>query len=86
MLDGFVTALEEQGLEARLAWLAGQLDAQSRRVAYTLASAVVVCDAEVNDDELGVLGDIAGALEIPEDEAQATFDQVREGLEAALAG
>jgi hypothetical protein len=85
LLDGFHQALEEQGFEARLATLAEILDPDSRRVAYNLSSAIVVCDAEVHEEELGILGDIAGAFEIPEDEAQARFHEILDGMQAAMA-
>lgn len=84
-LDTFAQALEEQGFEARLAELARHLDADSRRVAYNLGAAVAICDQEVREEELGVLGDIASAFEIPEDEAQARFNEIFDGMQAALA-
>ena len=85
VLDSFDAALEDQGFEGRLAALAELLDPDSRRVAYSLSSAIVACDAEVKQEELGILGDIAGAFEIPEAEAQARFDEIFDGLEQAMA-
>ncbi|MBZ0231163.1 MAG: tellurite resistance TerB family protein [Deltaproteobacteria bacterium] len=76
--------LAEQGFAARLAHAAAQLDAESRRTAYILACVTVLCDLEVHDDELLVLGKIADAFEIPEAEAQATFDEIEDTVDALV--
>ena len=65
-----------EGSAARLAAAAASLDADSRRVAYKLACITSLSDDHVHDDELGFLGTIATAFDIPEAEAQATFDEL----------
>ncbi len=65
-----------QGFDARLAAAAAALDPESRRVAYKLACVTVLCDLEVRDEELAVLSRIATAFDIPQDEGQATFDEL----------
>ena len=62
--------------QADVAKAAAALDPDSRRAAYILACVTVLCDLEVHDEELLVLGKIADAFEIPEAEAQATFDEI----------
>lgn len=74
--------LAEQGMAARLKQAAAALDPDSRRAAYILACVTVLCDLEVHDDELLVLGTIADAFEIPEEEAQATFDEIEDTVDA----
>ncbi len=74
--------LAEEGMAARLAKAAAALDPDSRRAAYILACVTVLCDLEVHDDELLVLGKIADAFEIPEVEAQATFDEIEDTVDA----
>lgn len=68
--------LAEHGFDARLATAAAALDEESRRVAYKLACVTVLCDLDVRDEELDVLGRIATAFGIPEAEGQATFDEL----------
>jgi|GEM_PF-2465835 len=68
--------LAAEGFAARLAAAAALLDTESRRVAYKLACVTVLCDLEVRDEELDVLGRIATAFDIPEAEGQATFDEL----------
>src|SRR5687767_1275936 len=53
LLDGFSRSLEKQGLEARLDYLAEQLDPDLRRVAFDLAAAVSAADGFVTEEELG---------------------------------
>ncbi|HUQ03567.1 MAG TPA: tellurite resistance TerB family protein [Kofleriaceae bacterium] len=77
--------LAEQGMAKRLAHAAANLDADSRRAAYILACVTVLCDLEVHDDELLVLGKIADAFEIPEAEAQTTFDEIEDTVDALAA-
>jgi hypothetical protein len=74
--------LAEEGMATRLAKAATALDADSRRAAYVLACVTVLCDLEVHDEELLVLGKIADAFEIPEAEAQATFDEIEDTVDA----
>lgn len=71
-----------EGTAARLTAAASSLDAESRRIAYKLACITTLCDHEVHDDELGFLGTIADAFEIPEAEAQATFDELDDAVSA----
>jgi hypothetical protein len=78
-----LSALRTQdGVDARLAAAAAALEPQSRRVAYRLACITTLCDLEVHDDELGFLGTVAQAFDIPLDEAQATFDELDDAVTA----
>lgn len=70
--------LVSEGIDARLKAAADALDADGRRLAYTLACVTTLSDLEVHDDELGFLGTIADAFGIPQEEAQATFDELDE--------
>jgi tellurite resistance protein len=72
--------LAREGFQARLKAVAKVLDEPSRRDAYKLACVTALCDNEVHDDELKILGGIADVFGIPAAEAQATFDK----LDAAL--
>jgi hypothetical protein len=74
-----------RGACGRLAYAASQLDAESRQSAYVLACVTVLCDLEVHDDELLVLGKIADAFEIPEAQAQKTFDEIEDTVDALVA-
>jgi hypothetical protein len=78
LFDHLAAQLAAEGAPARLAAAAAVLDMESRRIAYKLACVTTLCDQEVHDDELGFLGTIAGAFEISEEEAQATFDALDE--------
>jgi hypothetical protein len=77
--------LAADGFSKRLAYAASQLDAESRQSAYVLACVTVLCDLEVHDDELLVLGKIADAFEIPEAQAQKTFDEIEDTVDALVA-
>ena len=72
--------LARDGYAARLAAVAGQLDRDSRLVAYKLACVTALCDHDVHDEELKFLGGIADAFGIPATEAQAIFDQLDEAI------
>lgn len=85
LIDGFITRLEAEGRDARLAAVAAVLDPASRRAAYTLACVVVLCDLELHDHELDVLGAIATGLELEQDEAQARFEEVQDHVETVIA-
>ncbi len=78
--------LAEHGFAARLAHAAARLDPTSREVAYKLACVTALCDLEVHDDELLVLGKIADAFEIPEAEAQAILDELSDTVDALAKG
>lgn len=78
LFEHLASQLASEGMAARLAACAGALDADGRRIAYTLACVTTLCDLEVHDSELGFLGTVADALGIPSDEAQATFDELDE--------
>jgi hypothetical protein len=76
LFEHLANQLASEGAEARLAAAAAALDGESRRVAYKLACVTALCDYQVHDTELGFLGTVAQAFEIPLDEAQATFDEL----------
>ncbi|HVV87505.1 MAG TPA: tellurite resistance TerB family protein [Kofleriaceae bacterium] len=81
----FMSAYEADGRDARLATAARVLDDDARRTAYTLACLVVLCDLELHDRELDVLGVIATGLELSQEEAQARFEQVQDHIETVVA-
>lgn len=68
--------LATEGYQARLKAVAKVLDASTRRLAYKLACVTALCDYEVHDDELKILGGIADAFGIAPSDAQATFDEL----------
>jgi tellurite resistance protein len=76
LVDQFIKGLSDQGFEGRLEYLASALDTDSRWAAFRFAAALSACDGEVNQDELGVLTDIAEAFGIPEKEANAEFNAI----------
>lgn len=78
VVEGFARALHDQGFGGRLAYLAGALDEPGRLDAFHFAAMLAACDGEVNAQELGVLGEIAEAFEIPEEVATADFRQIYE--------
>lgn len=86
LFDDLAGHLAEQGFAARLAAAAELLDPASRDVAFKLACVTAMVDLEVHDDELGVLGKIADAFEIPEAAAQAIYDQLDETVGTLAAG
>jgi len=85
VIERFIASYDADGREARLAAIAGVLDDASRRLAYTLACLVVLCDLELHDHELDVLGVIATGLELTQDEAQATFEAIQDHVETVVA-
>lgn len=85
VIEKFIAALEAEGRDKRLAAVAGILDAEARRTAYTLACLVVLCDLELHDHELDVLGVLATGLDIGQEEAQARFDEIQGHIEAVVA-
>lgn len=85
LIDGFIERLEAEGRDARLAAVATVLDPESRRIAYTLACVVVLCDLELHDHELDVLGVIATGLELGQEDAQQTFEEVQDHVETVIA-
>jgi hypothetical protein len=85
VIERFIASYGADGREARLAAIAGVLDDASRRLAYTLACLVVLCDLELHDHELDVLGVIATGLELTQDEAQATFEAIQDHVETVVA-
>jgi hypothetical protein len=85
VIEQLMTAHAAEGRDARLAAVAGVLDADDRRTAYTLACLVVLCDLELHDHELDVLGVIATGLELEQAEAQARFEQIQDHVETVIA-
>ncbi|MBK9036302.1 MAG: tellurite resistance TerB family protein [Myxococcales bacterium] len=81
----FIEALAQDGRDARLAAVAHQLGSADRQAAYALACLVVLCDLELHDHELDVLGVIATGLELSQDEAQAKFEQIQDHVESVIA-
>lgn len=81
----FIAALAAEGRDQRLAAITSVLDPDARRTAYTLACLVALCDLELHDDELDVLGAIATGLGLSQDEAQLRFDEIHDHVEAVVA-
>ena len=82
LFDHLAEQLATDGFQGRLKATAAVLDAPARRVAYKLACVTALCDHEVHDDELKILGGIADVFGIPADEAQAIFDALDEAVTA----
>ncbi len=85
IIDRFIAALAAEGRDQRLAAIASVLDPDARRTAYTLACLVALCDLELHDDELDVLGAIATGLGLSQDEAQVRFDEIHDHVNAVVA-
>ncbi len=85
IIEKFIAAHSADGRDGRLAAVAAQLGADDRLAAYTLACLVVLCDLELSEHELAVLGVIATGLELAQDLAQARFEQVKEHVENVVA-
>jgi hypothetical protein len=86
LFDHLADQLAADGADARLAAAAAGLDPESRRVAYKLACVTTLSDHEVHDHELGFLGKVAAAFEIPIEEAQATFDELDDAVSSIGSG
>jgi hypothetical protein len=82
LFDHLGEQLAVQGAQTRVDFLAAQLDADSRLVAYRLACVTALCDQELHDEELRFLEGIVHAFGIPNAEAQAIFDSLDEALSA----
>lgn len=85
VIETFIAAHAAHGRDARLAAVAALLGPDDRLAAYTLACLVVLCDLELHDHELDVLGVIATGLELAQDVAQARFEQVQDHVESVVA-
>lgn len=85
LIARFIAAHAAEGSEGRLAALAAQLGPEDRRAAYSLACLVALCDLELHDHELDVLGAIATGLELTQDEAQARFEEIQDHVETVVA-
>jgi hypothetical protein len=84
VIERFIAAHAAEGRDARLHAIAALLGGDDRRTAYTLACLVVLCDLELHDHELDVLGVIATGLELSQDEAQARFEQIQDHVERVV--
>jgi tellurite resistance protein len=85
IIEDFIVALDRDGRAARVAAIATTLDPESRRVAYGLACVVAMCDLELEHAELDVLGELATGLAIPQADAQAAFNQIKDHIETTIA-
>jgi uncharacterized membrane protein YebE (DUF533 family) len=81
----FIASHTAEGTGERLVAIAAQLGPDDRRAAYTLACLVVLCDLELHDHELDILGVLASGLELTQEEAQARFEEVQDQVEAVVA-
>ncbi len=81
LLDTFATALEQLGMNERLASLAEALDTpESRRIAYVVACGLSFLDGEVHEEEEQLFAKLADALAIPHDEATQLLDEIERSL------
>lgn len=82
IFDHLGAELARDGFQGRLKAIASILDPDNRRLAYRLACVTALCDHEVHDDELELLGGIADAFGIPAEEAQDLFDALDDAVTA----
>lgn len=76
ILEGFLKHLEEDGLEARLRYLAHTLDEPSRAVAFRFAAMLTACDFDVVEEEVLMLIKIAESFNISKEDARNYFREM----------
>lgn len=84
VVDELEAGLDADGLDARIDALGAALGPDDRRGAFALACVVSLCDGETADEELDVLGRLAEAFELPEDEANAVFNELADRIDESL--
>ncbi len=84
VVDELEAALDADGLDARLAGLSLALRGEDRRRAFALASVLSLCDGETEDEELDVLGRLADALGLSEEQANQTFNELADRVDEFL--
>jgi uncharacterized tellurite resistance protein B-like protein len=84
LLENFGIALEQEGLDERLANIAEALDTEpSRRLAFVTACGIAYLDEQITEEEEALFAKLARALRIPEDEANALLDEIERALGVA---
>jgi uncharacterized tellurite resistance protein B-like protein len=84
LLDTFANALEQLGMDERLASLAEALDTpDSRRIAFVVACGLSFLDGNVHEAEEALFAKLADALAIPQDEATQLLDEIERTISAA---
>jgi hypothetical protein len=81
LLENFAEALQQEGLEARLANIADALDTDdSRRLAFVTACGLAYLDGQVTEEEEELFNQLARALKIPSEEADALLVEIEKLL------
>lgn len=81
LLENFAIALEQEGLDERLANIADALDTEdARRLAFVTACGVAYLDGNVAEAEEALFSRLAEALHIAPDEADALLDEIEKAL------
>lgn len=83
-LAAFSDDLANDGFEARLTDAAARVG-EAAQGAYAFACVIGAANGDVTDEELDLLGGVAAALGVPEDEAQATFESIAQQIADARA-
>jgi tellurite resistance protein len=85
MIEGAVSRLAKEGVEARIKAVAEKLqeDEASADAAFVLAAAVAFADDEIADEENEVLNNLADALGMDADHAEGLLDELQAESEAA---
>lgn len=81
LMQASLDSLDEQGYEGKLEALQSNLfNDELREIGLSVVSAVLMSDSDYNEDEDEVFYDIADALEIDHDTADAIWDGVEANL------
>lgn len=84
MMEGAQARLAKEGKDARVKAIAAKLkdDEPTAEAAFVLAAAVAFADNEIADEENDLLNDLAEALGIDEEKANALLDEHQIGASA----
>lgn len=81
LLQEAFAKLSAEGEGASMAFVAGTLHSDEERArAYSLAAAVVLADRELRDAERAFLDRLRTSLSVPEEEASAALDEIKQRL------
>lgn len=81
LLDNFAEALQQEGLDERLANIADALDSEdARRLAFVTACGIAYLDEQVTEEEEALFSRLAAALKISADEADGLLDEIERAL------
>jgi uncharacterized tellurite resistance protein B-like protein len=82
LLDNFAEALQQEGLDERLANIADALDTEdARRLAFVTACGIAYLDGQVTEEEEALFATLAKALRIPAEEANGLLEEIEKALE-----